>query len=287
MISRVPRAAAIHSMAGFGRSSLSVIMPAMSVMGVQVCPIPTTVMSSHTGGLGEVESRDLSDYIRPCAEHYKRLDIDFEAIYSGFLSSAAQAGEVSALIQAYPNALAVVDPVMGDHGKLYRTYTPELVNATCELVKHANVITPNVTEAALLLGEKFWQGSLSSQQLKSILARLARLGPDYVVITGVDVAARGSACVGYDRSHNAYWCAPYRHVPVAYPGTGDLFASVLTGGMMTGDSFPMAMSRAAWFVGLAVKTTFSYGEDTRYGVMLEKCLPALAQRQSSEDFELL
>lgn len=287
MLSRPPRAAAIHSLAGFGRSSLSVIIPTMSVMGVQVCPIPTTVLSTHTGGLGQVESRDLSDYIGPCAAHYKRLDVAFEAVYSGFLSSASQAGEVRALIESYPGALAVIDPVMGDHGKLYRTYTPELVEATCALVRHADVITPNPTEAALLLGEPYSAGPFTSQRLKSMLARLGEMGPGYVVITGVELAARGSACVGFDKSHNAYWCARYEHVPVAYPGTGDIFSSVLTGGMMTGDSFPIAMARAARFVELAVKTTFSYGEDTRYGVMLENCLASLARREAPENFELL
>ena len=127
MTDRPPRVAAIHGLAGFGRSSLAVVTPTLSAMGIQVCPVPTAVLSTHTGGLGEVEYRDLTDYIRPCFEHYQRLELGFEGIYSGFLSNPSQADDVAAFIAAWPDALAVVDPVMGDHGKPYRTCTPCLL----------------------------------------------------------------------------------------------------------------------------------------------------------------
>ncbi len=287
MENRPARAAAIHGMAGFGRSSLSVVIPTLSAMGVQVCPIPTAVLSTHTGGLGDVEYRDLTDYIRPCVEHYKRLGLDFEAIYSGFLSNPAQADEVKAFIAAYPDALAIVDPVMGDHGRPYSTRTPELCEKICELVQCANVITPNPTEAYMLLREPYRHEPLVRQKLKSMLVRLSELGPSHVVITGVEMVSGECANVGYDRTRNAFWCVPYDYVPTAYPGTGDIFASVLTGAMITGDSFPMAMSRATAFVELAIKITFSYGSDTRYGVMLEKCLGWLTQREIVKNYQLL
>ena len=106
MMNRPARVAAIHGLAGFGRSSLAVVIPTLSAMGIQVCPIPTAVLSTHTGGLGDVEYRDLTDYIRPCVEHYKRLGLEFEGIYSGFLSNASQADDMQAFIAAYPEALA-------------------------------------------------------------------------------------------------------------------------------------------------------------------------------------
>lgn len=287
MTNRPPRVAAIHGLAGFGRSSLAVVMPTLSAMGVQVCPVPTAVLSTHTGGLGEVESRDLTDYIRPCVEHYKRLGLEFEGIYSGFLANASQTGDVQAFLSAYPNALAVVDPVMGDHGKTYRTCTPELVAQMRGLVRSATVITPNMTEAFILLGESYSHEPLPRQKLKSMMARLAEQGPGYVVLTSAELASGVCATVGYDRAQNAYWCVPYDYVPASYPGTGDIFASVLTGSLITGDSFPMAMARASAFVELAIKTTFSYGTDTRYGVMLEKCLGWLTQREVLKNYELL
>lgn len=282
-----PRVAAIHGLAGFGRSSLAAVMPTLSAMGVQVCPVPTAVLSTHTGGLGEVELRDLTDYIHPCAGHYKRLGLEFEGIYSGFLSNSSQAAEVREFIGAYPGALAVVDPVMGDHGRRYRTCTSELVQCMRGLVRDADVITPNPTEMSILLEEQFSQNPLTRQALKSRLARMSELGPAYVVITGIEMASGGCANVGYDRSNSAYWCVSYDYVPVSYPGTGDIFASVLTGGMLCGDSFPMAIDRATRFVELAVKTTFSYGTDTRYGVMLESCLGWLTKNEVPKGYELL
>ena len=215
MEKRPPRVAAIHGLAGFGRSSLAVVIPTLSSMGAQVCPVPTAVLSTHTGGLGDVEYRDLTDYIRPCLEHYQRLELGFEAVYSGFLSSPAQADDVEAFIAAYPDALAVVDPVMGDHGRPYRTCTPELMARMRALVRSADVITPNPTEASVLLGEPYRFEPQTRQTLKSMLARLSELSPQYVVITGVETMQGGYVNVGYDRARNAYWRVPYDYVEQA------------------------------------------------------------------------
>ncbi len=154
-LQRIPRVAAIHDLSGFGRCSLSVIMPIMSAMQVQVCPVPTAVLSTHTGGLGEVEFRDLTDFIIPCLEHYKKLELDFEAVYSGFLGSAAQIDHCMSFFKSYPEALIVVDPVMGDNGKTYRTYTSEMCKRMKELVSDADIITPTPTEACLLLDKDY------------------------------------------------------------------------------------------------------------------------------------
>ena len=286
MKDRPARIAAIHGLAGFGRSSLTAVIPTLSAMGVQVCPIPTAVLSTHTG-FGDAEIRDLTDFIQPCAAHYQKLGIAFEGVYSGFLSNASQAREVAALMAVYPEALSVVDPVMGDHGRKYRTCTPELTEAIRWLVHSADLITPNPTEAALLLGEPYSHTPFTHRQLKSMLARLAELGPRYIVITGVEMATGECASAGFDRQQNAFWKVGYDYVPMAYPGTGDIFASVLTGGMITGDSFPIAMDRATKFCELVIKTTFSYGADTRHGVMLEKCLEWLAHREVLGDFQPL
>ena len=153
MPDRPKRVAAIHDLSGFGRCSLSVILPTLSVMGVQVCPIPTAVFSTHTGGLGEVQRRDLSDFTLPCLEHYQRLGLEFECVYSGFLSSEEQIDHCLKFFSTYKDAFAVVDPVMGDHGRPYRTITPGMRARLGELVQVADVITPNLTEALLLLGE--------------------------------------------------------------------------------------------------------------------------------------
>ncbi len=287
MNNRPKRVAAIHDLSGFGRCSLSVILPTLSAMGVQVCPVPTAILSSHTGGLGEVEFRDLTSFIVPCLNHYKSLGLEFECIYSGFLGSQEQIDHCLEFFHTYQDALAVVDPVMGDHGKAYRTYTEAMRSRLGELVQVADVITPNLTEACMLLKIPYISQGLSRTQAKSLLAQLGELGPNYVVITGVPMASGSIANVGYDKQNNSYWIVPCDYVPVSYPGTGDIFASVLTGGFLTGDSLPIAMGRATYFVEQCIKTTFSYSTDTRHGVMLEKELAVLGNRCNIKGYSLL
>ena len=287
MNNRPKRVAAIHDLYGFGRCYLSVILPTLSAMGVQVCPVPTAILSSHTGGLGEVEFRDLTSFIVPCLNHYKSLGLEFECIYSGFLGSQEQIDHCLEFFHTYQDALAVVDPVMGDHGKAYRTYTEAMRSRLGELVQVADVITPNLTEACMLLKIPYISQGLSRTQAKSLLAQLGELGPNYVVITGVPMASGSIANVGYDKQNNSYWIVPCDYVPVSYPGTGDIFASVLTGGFLTGDSLPIAMGRATYFVEQCIKTTFSYSTDTRHGVMLEKELAVLGNRCNIKGYSLL
>lgn len=287
MLNRPPRVAAIHDLSGFGRCSLSVILPVLSAMGVQVCPVPTAILSCHTGGFGPVELRDLTDYTLPALDHYRRLGLDFECIYSGFLSSAEQIDHCRAFFDAYPNALAVVDPVMGDHGKLYRTCTEDIQRGMCRLVSMAQVITPNLTEAYLLLGKEYDHTPLSSSTAKSMLARLSEQGPARVVITGVTLASGEYANIGYDREHNAFWKVSGDYVPASYPGTGDIFASVLTGSFLMGDSLPMAMDRATRYTELTIKTTFGFSTDPREGVMLERTLEWLTHREVPQRYRPL
>lgn len=281
------RVAAIHDLSGFGRCSLSVILPVLSTMGLQVCPIPTAVLSAHFGGLGEVVERDLTDYLQPTLAHYQRLDLSFACIYSGFLNSVGQIDHCLEFFEAYPDAYCVVDPVMGDHGKPYRTCTPAMRGRMKELVREAHAITPNLTEAAILLDMDYPSGPLSASQAKSMLARLGEMGPDSVVITGVTLASDSISNLGYDRRQGGFWQVECDYVPVAYPGTGDIFASVLTGGLLTGDSLPIAMDRASKFLELSIKTTYSYGTDTRWGVMLESCLGWLIGQGVFKDYRPL
>lgn len=281
------KVAAIHDLSGIGRCSLSVILPTLSAMGIQVCPVPTAILSSHTGGFGEVVLRDLTNYIAPALEHYKRLGEDFDCIYSGFLASIGQIDHCLEFFGSYPNALKVVDPVMGDHGKAYKTCTQELCSRMSELVAIADIITPNTTEAAMLLGEKSFEAGFSTQQIKSWLVRLSEKGPKIVVITSVELANGMKCNVGYDKQHSSFWKVPYTYVPVNYPGTGDVFASVLVGSILKGDSLPIAMNRASSFLELAIKTTYSYSTEPRNGIMLEVCLNWLIQNPILREYTTL
>jgi pyridoxine kinase len=254
-------------------------MPALSAMGMQVCAVPTAILSTHTGGMGEVEMRDLTDYTAGALRHYRRLGLSFDCVYSGFLSSEDQIGHCLEFFEAYPLALHVVDPVLGDHGRAYRTVTPGIQKRMRELVGAADIITPNLTEVAMLLGCDYPKGPLTASLAKSLLARLGELGPRQAIITGLSLATDTMVNVGYDRERGAYWRAECEYVPASYPGTGDLFASVITGSLLRGDSLPLAMSRATSFVQLCVKTTYGYGTDPRFGVLLEKSLPWLTREE--------
>lgn len=287
MLSRPPRVAAIHDLSGFGRCSLSEILPVISVMGMQVCPIPTAILSTHTGGFGDVCQRDLTDYMEPCLDHYRRIGLELECIYTGYLSSPAQVSHCLQFFAAWPDALKVVDPVMGDHGKLYRSFTGEMVEGIGRMVRGAQVITPNLTEAAILLGETPPSGAISTANARSMLARLGELGPEKVVVSGVTLATGEYANLCYDREHNSYWKSVGDYIPVHYPGTGDIFAAVLTASLLQGDSLPMAMDRAACYVELTIKTTYSYSTDPREGVMLERTLEWLTRGEVSKRFQSL
>lgn len=284
MYSRSAKVAAIHDLSGVGRCSLSVILPTMSAQGIQVCPVPTAILSAHTGGFGEVVLRDLTDYILPALEHYKRLDYKFDCVYSGFLASTEQIDHCLEFFEYYKDALKVVDPVMADNGKPYKTCTPELCSRMGELAAIADIITPNITEAAMLLGENPVQPDVSMQKIKSWLARLSELGPKIVVITSVFSDGR-TYNVGYDRSHSKFWRISYNMINAHYPGTGDVFASVLTGSILRGDSLPIAMNRATAFLERAIKTTYSYSTDAREGIMLESCLDFLITNPTLCDYE--
>ena len=284
---RPARCTAVHDLSGLGRCSLTVILPAMSVMGVQVCPLPTAILSAHTGGFGSVARRDLTDYLDEALAHYRTLGLPMECVYTGYLGSAEQVALCQAMFDEWPNAMKVVDPVMGDHGKLYHGFTPELVQGIRCLATHADVITPNLTEAALLLGEEPNTAPLSLGQARSLLARLSGLGPEVVVVTGVALTTGEYANLCYDKERGGYWQSVSEYLPVRYPGTGDLFAAVLTAGLMQGDSPAMAMDRATRYVEITVKTTFGYGADPREGVMLERTLGWLTQKELPRGYRTL
>ncbi len=262
------RVAAIHDISGLGRCSLSVIIPVLSAMGVQVCPVPTAVLSAHTG-YGEFVMRDLTDYLSPTLEHYKRLGTEFSCIYSGFLATSEQIDHCLEFFRSFPKALKVVDPVMGDNGKSYQTYTPELCSRMSELAAVADIITPNLTEAAILLGEDYPEGTLDVAAIRSWLVRLSQLGPEIVVITSVPSSAHGICTVGYDKRRSSFWKVVGDYVPISYSGSGDMFASILIGGILQGDSLPIAMDRASTFTQAAIKKTYSYGTDWTDGIMFE------------------
>lgn len=271
----VPRVAAIHDISGFGRCALTVIMPVLSTMGMQVCPVPTAVLSTHTGGFSDFSFHDLTDTMVEYIDHWKGLDLKFDCIYSGFLGSEHQIDIVKDFIRDFKtkeNQLLVVDPVMADDGELYETYTPAMKKKMAFLVQKADIITPNLTEAYFLLDENYVENPMNENAMKAMLTRLSDMGPKIVVITGIPGQDGHHYNIGYDKAADICWKVGYESIPVNYPGTGDIFTSVLIGGLLKGDNLPMAIDRATQFVSLAVRITYGYRTPERDGVILEKVL---------------
>ena len=287
----LPRVAAIHDICGYGRCSLTVVIPVLSQMGFEVSPLPTAVLSTHTMFPG-FTYLDLTDELPKIIGHWKELNLKFDAIYSGFLGSVRQAGIVTDFFRDFcgPDTLVVVDPVMADHGKLYATMPPAMIVELRKLSSAAKVITPNLTEAAFMLGRETPE-SITEAEAKDWLKALTDLGPEMAVITSAPVASRPneSTVVAYDRVDNRYWLTQRIHVPTQYHGTGDIFASVLTGSLLQGDSLPVAMDRSAQFVATVIRTTFGYREAElgHHEVLLERALSTLNTPVKNASYELL
>ena len=267
---------AIHDLPGFGRAALSVIVPVLSALGVQAVALPTAVLSTHTGGLGTPAKLSNPGYGPAALAHYQRLGLRFDCIYSGYLADPTQAKLVEQAFELWPRALKVVDPVLGDGGRLYKGLGADMVPAMYNLCSKANLIVPNVTEAALLLGDPL-PGVGSSEQAAEQAARLTRIAPQ-VVVTGVTGLSDGRCigCVGAARGGQGY-SVKTPLIPRMYHGTGDIFGAVLVGRILQGNVPQAAVQAAAAFVSECIRQT-PEGTDERLGVWLEAALPKLMQQ---------
>lgn len=266
----------IHDLPGFGRAGLSVIVPVLSALGAQAVAVPTAVLSTHTGGLGTPAKLSNPGYGPAALAHYQRLGLRFDCIYSGYLADPTQAKLVEQAFELWPRALKVVDPVLGDGGRLYKGLGADMVPAMYNLCSKANLIVPNVTEAALLLGDPL-PGVGSSEQAAEQAARLTRIAPQ-VVVTGVTGLSDGRCigCVGAARGGQGY-SVKTPLIPRMYHGTGDIFGAVLVGRILQGNVPQAAVQAAAAFVSECIRQT-PEGTDERLGVWLEAALPKLMQQ---------
>ena len=274
---RTPRVAAVHDLSGFGRCSLTIVQPVLSAMGIQCCPLPTAYLSTHTGGFTGNTFLDMTGELEKAMEHWKSLGLTFEAVYTGFMGNEKQMALAADFIRAVrrPGMIAVVDPVMGDHGKLYRTYTAGMCRAMRGLAEAADVIVPNLTEAAILLDVPCGSLTPTEDGFRRTAEALSRGGERSVVLTGVSLAQgrTGAACFDRDAGETIFIQTDF--VARAFHGTGDLFASVLTGALVRGDSLRDAAAKAAEFVRLCAAHTAPQDLPAREGIDFEPLLGAL------------
>lgn len=276
-----PRIAAIQDISGFGCCSMTVVLPVLAAMGGQCCPMPTAYLSAHTAfpPSDKATFLDMTSQMEGTMDHWAELGVRFDAIYSGFLGSADQIGLLEELCRRFrgENTLVLVDPVMGDHGKPYRTYTPAMCARMGELAAQADVITPNLTEAALLLGEPYEAVPGNEAGMRRWLERLSLNGKRSVVLTGVTFAPGqvGAGCLDRADGSMSFPMAP--EVPAHFPGTGDLFASVVLGTLLRGGRLADATSRAVDFVQRCAARTLALGTPVLEGVQFEALLGELTR----------
>lgn len=246
----IPRVAAVHDLCGYGKCSLGVAIPVLSAAGCDVCPVPTGLFSSHTAFPG-FYMHDTTNILQDYINAWKGIGVEIDAIYSGFLGAPEQVDLIRELYAMYPNALRVVDPVMADHGKVYPTYTPELCAAMAELAAGADILTPNLTEAAIILGEPIgddWAGTdISDEEAHRIVAALVVKGAKHVVLKGIQREGEnvirnfvgGIDCETHELSNE--------YLPYMLHGTGDVYASCLLAAIMAGRTLEEAVRFAGDF----------------------------------------
>ena len=281
----VMEVAAIHDLSGYGRASLTVAIPILSAMGIQVCPIPTSLLSTQTSGFSDYSFEDCTENMEKMIAHWKKLAIKFDAVYTGFLGSGRQISIIQDFIRFFrkERQIIIVDPVMGDNGETYDTIDEQIISGMKSLVSMADIITPNITEASMLLDEKIKFDS--DKHRKDGLLKLADMGPEKVVITSVPEKEKRMSVIAYERNTESFWKMEHNFIDAYYPGTGDIFTSVLTGALLNGDSLPMAMNKAVSFLSLAIKTSYGYNIPKCNGVMFERVIAELPKQLKVLEYE--
>lgn len=248
----IPRVAAVHDLCGYGKCSLGVAIPVLSAAGCDVCPVPTGLFSSHTAFPGWY-IHDTTSILNDYLDAWSGIDVQIDAVYSGFLGAPEQVDVIRSLYETHPNAIRMVDPVMADHGNVYQTYTPELCEAMASLASDADILTPNLTEAAIILGEPIgeeWGGcDISDAEAERIVNALLAKGAKNVILKGIQREGEsvirnfvgGADMDGLVEVNNEY-------VPYMLHGTGDVYASCVLASLMTGHDLVQAAKFAGSFV---------------------------------------
>ncbi len=273
------RTVSIQDISCFGRCSLTVALPTLSAMGIETAILPTAVLSTHTGGFSGFTFCDLTDEITPIAEHWKREGIVFDSISTGYLGSDRQIGLVSDFFDDFgKDALIFVDPVMADHGKLYTGFAADFPAKMAKLCKRADIIVPNLTEAAFLLGEDFVGSDYDEAYVHGLLRRLTgKLGCPKAVLTGIVYEPTRQGAVAYDAETDNFFEYFGENLPVAFHGTGDVFSSSLCGALTLGADLTSALKVAVDFTITAIKNTMGCEDKYWYGVNFETGLGRLAE----------
>ncbi len=269
----IPRVAAVHDLCGYGKCSLGIAIPVLSAAGIDVCPVPTSLFSAHTK-FPKFYMHDTTAMLGDYLDAWQEEGVELDGIYSGFLGSAEQVGAIRRLYREYPGALRIVDPVMGDGGEKYPTYTDEMCEAMKGLVDGADVLTPNLTEAAILTGVAYAGQNVDDAHVGRTVDALLEMGTKSVVLKGIvrpgeKVIRNYVAVAGEDGAPEE---VASELLPFMLHGTGDLFASGLTAAIFCGRNLRAAVEFAGTLVRDAMAITRDQPNYELRGVSFESVL---------------
>jgi pyridoxine kinase len=270
---RQKRVIAINDISCAGKCSLTVALPIISAAGIEVSALPTALLSAHTGFEGYTY-KDLTEDLMPAAKHWKSLDLTADALYTGFLGSMGQIEIVSAILDMFrtKDNFTLIDPVMADDGKLYKVYDSKYPQKMKELVRKADILVPNITEAALLTDSEYKKGPYTRSYVENLIKKLSDTGAKYIILTGVWFKERylGAAALDALSGNIEYFMAD--KIAGSYPGTGDIFASAFLAARLNGKDVYKSTQIAVDFTVGCIRRTYLAGTDPRFGVNFEEGL---------------
>lgn len=271
------RIVTVQDISCVGKCSLTVALPIISAMGIEAAILPTAVLSNHTM-FSAFTCKDLTDQIAPIAQMWKQEKIDFSAIYTGYLGSFEQIDLMKVFFDDFKTQdnLIFVDPAMADNGKLYPAFDEKFAKHMATLCAKADVIVPNITEACFMTDTPY-QEEYDEAYAKDLLQKLASLGSNVVILTGVGFEAGKTGVMGYDKQTDAYHYYCHNKLPVSFHGTGDVFSSTCLGAMVRGLHWTKAIQIAADYTAECIRLTLEDPDKPWYGVNFEQAIPYLLQ----------
>ena len=272
------RIVTIQDISCVGKCSLTVALPIISAMGVEAAILPTAVLSTHTM-FSNFTFKDLADQIEPIAAHWKKEDIKFDAVYTGYLGSFEQIDLMKNFFDQFntEDNLLFVDPAMADNGKLYPAFNEAFAKHMATLCAKADIIVPNITEACFMTGMEY-KTEYDESYVKDLLVKLSDLGAKISILTGVSFAEGKTGVMGYDKATGEFSYYEHDKLPVSYHGTGDIFSSTCVGAMMNGMDWKEAVKVAADYTAECIRLTLEDPAKPWYGVNFEQAIPYLVER---------
>lgn len=278
------KALVIQDISAIGRVSMMAALPILSGAGIHTSCLPTALLSTHSGEFKNFSFLDLTDEMDRILAHWKKEKITFDAVQTGYLGSPKQIAAVAEAMKfVHPDGLRILDPVMADHGKLYSGISEAMVDAMRSLCRHANILLPNLTEASLLVGEKYEDRHDDVGYIREMLWKLyEKIGAEKIVLTGVSSRKGyyGAVCFDAKEKSTAYF--EQKKVDDHFYGTGDIFASVLSAGLLNDKSLGESTDIATEFTQRTIRMSAEQNLPRRFGVCFEKNIPWLIRRLGLE-----